>query len=273
MQYLRIGPPWARIELRVRDEKLISGVDYLFGNVEGNKTDNDNIIAIEVLGADSDVETIKGEITGFDTPGQALINGKYYAYESDWAGIYDTDAREGKVAINEGNFTGFDTFLRQIAIYHSYENGYLPLHSVAFEYHGKTYICPGESDSGKSTIAGLIKDEAEVYSDEINVIGGEPMQVWPLPFRGTSQNKIGTGGGILSAVLIHRKATKASTEEISRKAALRDIEKSVILPTFADSNTKNRAFTLLTDYLLTADIYILNFPKNSRGIINAITSI
>ncbi|MCP4231410.1 MAG: hypothetical protein GY771_14850 [bacterium] len=269
---LQVGPPWARMGLYIRDERLLPGVNYLFNNVEDRDYDNEGIINIDVLG-NGDLGKVINEIPKIKGTGHKLIGGKYCAHENDWAGYYDFSTGCGSVAISEKNFAGLDTYLRQIAIYSAFENGYLPLHSVAFEYRGKTYICPGESDSGKSTIAGFIGGEASVYSDEINVIGGEPARVWSLPFRGTSGNGISSGGGAATAILIHRKAIAASVAKVNVSGALREIEKSVIVPAFRDLTIKNKAFQLLTGILDTIGVYIVNFPRDGRAFLKTVSSI
>jgi len=272
MYYRRIGPPWARTELCVEDEGLRRGIDYLFGNVGNGAVTGGAGINVRVLNFDNYAQ-IAGRIPEEYFAGHYLTDDKYYARFRDWAGVFDFGTGEGSVTAQRGNFTGVDTFLRQISIYYSYINGYLPFHSVAFEYLGEAYLCPGESDSGKSTIAAMIKDEATVYSDEINVIGGEAGEVWSLPFRGTSQGIINPGGASITAVLIHRKAPAASVEEIGYKEALLDIQKSVIVPVFADSDIRNKAYDLLTGILSSIDVRIINFPKNGRIFLDAVETI
>jgi len=73
--------------------------------------------------------------------------------------------------------------------------------------------------------------------------------------------------------LIHRKAPAASVEEIGYKEALLDIQKSVIVPVFADSDIRNKAYDLLTGILSSIDVRIINFPKNGRIFLDAVETI
>lgn len=264
-----IGPPWDRYALHFNDEGLFSIFEAFFGNRKDLRQPVSRTADI-YLTIDYSGDTKNGEKTDY----RHLLDVNRYITEGiGWAGYYDFNNNKGELTFTRDNYIAVDTYLRQILLYKSLIMGYLPLHSVAFAYNGKTFICPGESGSGKSTIANFISAKADVFSDEINVIGGKPYRVWALPFRGSSRNDISAGGGELISILLHKKAPDTYLSAVSRKEALREIEKSVILPLFDVQNIEVKTFELLTRIIAETDIKVINFIKEADSFLNVVGSI
>ena len=108
---------------------------------------------------------------------------------SDFAGCLDLKARRGKAIFEKamGPFA-VESFLRISYSFLAVEHGGLLLHSAGVLRDGHAYIFPGQSGTGKSTIASLATARETVLSDEMVVIRkrGEGYLVYSTPFYGTN---------------------------------------------------------------------------------------
>jgi hypothetical protein len=108
---------------------------------------------------------------------------------SDFAGCLDLQARQGR-NVFEQNTEPFavESFLRISYSFLAVDRGGLLLHSAGVLRNGRGYIFPGQSGTGKSTIASLATPTETVLSDEMVVVrkGGDGYLVYSTPFYGTN---------------------------------------------------------------------------------------
>ena len=122
-------------------------------------------------------------------PHVAHLDGLILLQRSDFAGCLDLTARRGKNIFgkNMGPFA-VESFLRIAYSFLAVDRGGLLLHSAGVLRDGRGYIFPGQSGTGKSTIASLATPTEAVLSDEMVVVrkGGDGYLVYSTPFFGTN---------------------------------------------------------------------------------------
>jgi hypothetical protein len=100
-------------------------------------------------------------------------------------------ARRGRTVF-EKNAEPFavESFLRIGYSFLTVDRGGLLLHSAGVLRNGRGYIFPGQSGTGKSTIASLATPTETVLSDEMVVVkkGGDGYLVYSTPFYGTNSS-------------------------------------------------------------------------------------
>jgi hypothetical protein len=115
------------------------------------------------------------------------------------------------------------------------------LHSVAFADGDKAIVSCGPSDSGKSTLARMLRRDFAVYSDEMNVVASD-RRVWGLPFRGTGVERPAAGGGRLVALTFHRPGSAFASAALNATEAARNLWPNVFVPEGADAELRLAAF-------------------------------
>ncbi len=91
-----------------------------------------------------------------------------------------------------------ENFLRIYAAHHTLRQGGLILHSAGLVFDGQTYIFPGRSNAGKTTLTRkAYKHGARVLSDDINLLlpGKDGYQAHAVPFTGEFGHTLDHSGG------------------------------------------------------------------------------
>ena len=124
-------------------------------------------------------------------PQVSHLDGLTLFQRSDFAGCLDLNARWGRTvfARNAEPFA-VESFLRISYSFLAVDCGGLLLHSAGILRDKHGYIFPGQSGTGKSTIASLVTPTETVLSDEMVVVrkGGDGYLVYSTPFYGTDSS-------------------------------------------------------------------------------------
>ena len=143
--------------------------------------------AAESWGPEPGTESADSQATS--KPHVAHLDGLILLQRSDFAGCLDLKARQGKNIFGRtmGPFA-VESFLRISYSFLAVEHGGLLLHSAGALRDGRGYIFPGQSGTGKSTIAGLATPRETILSDEMVVVRKkeESYLVYSTPFYGTN---------------------------------------------------------------------------------------
>ena len=110
---------------------------------------------------------------------------------TDFAGCMDMKACQGRSIFTENmRSIAIESFLRICYSFLAVEHEGLLLHSAGVMRGQNGYIFPGQSGTGKSTIAGLASDREVILSDEMVVVRktGEDHVVYSSPFFGTNKS-------------------------------------------------------------------------------------
>jgi energy-coupling factor transporter ATP-binding protein EcfA2 len=137
--------------------------------------------------------------------------------------------------------------------------GGLVLHAVAFADGDDAIVSSGPSESGKSTLARMLRGAFEVYSDEMNVVTSDG-RVWGLPFRGTGVEKARAGGGRLAAMTFHRPGDDFASSALDEAEAARNLWPNVFVPEGADAELKLAAFERVSALAGRAPAYTVEVP-------------
>ncbi|UCC88245.1 MAG: hypothetical protein JSV81_02775 [Anaerolineales bacterium] len=124
-------------------------------------------------------------------PKVAHLGHKILFQRSDFAGCMDIQAGQGRNIFGK-NMLPFavESFLRICYSFLAVEHGGLLLHSAGVLRGDNGYIFPGQSGTGKSTIASLVTKHERVLSDEMVVVrirDGQQL-VYSTPFYGTNES-------------------------------------------------------------------------------------
>jgi hypothetical protein len=211
------------------------------------------------------VEISTGGAPGGETGIRSRLAGDLFVMEAAAGeGRYDLAAGRGRLRLTPGFGAFFETFLRQVFLWEAYRRGGLVLHSVAFAEGDAVVLAAGPSDSGKSTLARLVRGRFVVYSDEMNVVDGEG-RVWALPFRGTGIERINNGGGKLAVVAFHRPGENFTATPLSPAEAARRLGPNVFVPEAAPAELKRRVFDRLGPTVLGAAAVTVEVPLDAEA--------
>ena len=149
--------------------------------------------------------------------------------EGGWRFVYDTfvadvspDADSAEVTCLHSPYA-VDSFLRALlALYLPQRQGVI-LHAAAVRDAGRGYLFAGRSGAGKSTVARLLCDLAEVLSDELVAVRRTPdgWQVYGTPFWGDFARAGANLHAPLHAIYLLKHAAQHRVEPLSRGDALR----------------------------------------------------
>ncbi len=175
----------------------------------------------------------------------------------------------------DGNLISLSMFpTDQILIgpYLAYKHGCI-LHSLGIILHNSGYLFLGHSEAGKSTMAGIMKDEAEILCDDRNIIRktSDGYQLYGTWSHGDvtdiSPNSCG-----LKAIFFLEKSQKNVIEPISDKKTLVPKLLACLIRPVSTSDWWNRSIDIIVDVSNTIPCYILKFNKDPE-IINLINNI
>lgn len=249
-----VGPPWLRVTVKVGGD-LARRLEPFFetaGSESRREPGGPTVTVVhaeEIPGGTQTVFELEGDV--FRAGGEA---GK---------GWYNLAEGRGEVLLGRRSGAFFETFLRQIFVWESYRRGGLVLHAVAFAEGDDAIVSCGESESGKSTLAAMLREYVTVYSDEMNVVAADG-RVWGLPFRGTGVERVHAGGGLLRALTFHRPGGEFATTPLRPADAARELWPNVFVPEEADADVKERAFVRAVDLVGRASAFVVTVPLEGR---------
>jgi hypothetical protein len=166
----------------------------------------------------------------------------------------------------EPSVYAFDAFLRVFLGMQLARAGKLLLHASAVATRTGSFIFPGTSGAGKTTISRLADPEDTVLNDEICVAGkstAEGFQVSGTPFWG----EMGSGPARprpreLTAVYLLKQAESTRRRELAPHEAARGLLRCVCL--FGDDPRHlQRALDVCLDLVVAIPVYELEFPRNA----------
>jgi hypothetical protein len=245
-----VGPPWLRLTVKAEGD-LARRLAPFFETAGAERpaeegTPGVTLVVTEGRSEDGDREfKLEGDVYRADAPeGQ----GRYYLAEG-----------RGDVALTPRSGPYFETFLRQVFLLESYRRGALPLHSVAFAEGDSALASCGVSESGKSTLAGLLRERFTVYSDEMNAVA-EDGRVWALPFRGTGVERVAVGGGVLRALTFHRPGASFAADPLAPADTARALWPNVFVPEGAAALVREPAFARVADLADRTPAFSVSIP-------------
>jgi hypothetical protein len=175
---------------------------------------------------DSELDPLSGS-----KPKVAHLGHKILFQRSDFAGCLDIKARRGRNIFGK-NMVPFavESFLRVCYSFLAVEHGGLLLHSAGVLRGDNGYIFPGQSGTGKSTIARLVTQRERVLSDEMVVVRKRDWQylVYSTPFYGTNESAERNIGADLKAAFLPVKDNEVYLKETRPARALSKLLVSVL---------------------------------------------
>ncbi|GIV19131.1 MAG: hypothetical protein KatS3mg023_0882 [Armatimonadota bacterium] len=148
--------------------------------------------------------------------------------EGGWRFVYDTFVADVSAGADSAEVTclrsayAVDSFLRTLLALYLPQHEGLILHASAVSHGGKGYVFAGRSGAGKSTVARLLADRAEVLSDELVAIRHMPSGWWTFgtPFWGEFTRAGVNLSAPLQAIYLLRHATQHRLEPLPRRDTL-----------------------------------------------------
>jgi hypothetical protein len=253
---LAVGPPWLRVTVTVRDAGLARRIAANLAQAGAEEVAENGARVVTVEAAAEEVATV--------VPEAARDGNKFRCRREGSEGWYDFETGRGEVVLTRLSGAFFETFLRQVFMWESYRGGGLVLHSVAFADGDDAIVSSGPSDSGKSTLARMVRPDFAVYSDEMNVVSSDG-RVWGLPFRGTGVEKPAAGGGRLAALAFHRAGDAFASAALSATEAARNLWPNVFVPERADAKLRLAAFEGVAALAQRAPAYAVDVPLDGAA--------
>jgi hypothetical protein len=154
--------------------------------------------------------------TKLDSKPEVTRLGRRVAFRRlDFAGWLDLPAGTARVvAVPPLQAMALESFLRIAYSFLALHHGGLLLHSAAIARGGKGYVFPGQSETGKSTIASFTEPPDLVLSDEMVVLRPGPgtVTVHSSPFFGTNETTTRNVGVPVRAILLPIKAPQVALQ-------------------------------------------------------------
>lgn len=143
----------------------------------------------------------------------------------DIISIFDIKEKKLNNLFRSINEVSFDSLLRMVYSLVAVEREGLLLHSAGLKSDGYGYVFFGPSQSGKSTIANLAKENYEILSDELTLIrriNGE-FRVFGTPFIGTNQTEGLNSSSCLKALFLLQKDSRTYLKRMKKGDAIRQL--------------------------------------------------
>lgn len=253
---LAVGPPWLRVTVAARDAELGRRIAANLAQAGAEEVIETSARVVTVEAADGEDAPV---------PAKAVREGNEFRIRREGSeGWYDLEEGRGEVRLTRLSGAFFETFLRQVFLWESYRTGGLVLHSVAFADGDDAIVSSGPSDSGKSTLARMLRPDFAVYSDEMNVVASDG-RVWGLPFRGTGVEKPRAGGGRLAALTFHRPGGAFASAALNATEAARSLWPNVFVPEGADAELRLAAFEGVAELAQGAPAYDVDVPLDEAA--------
>ena len=155
-------------------------------------------------------------------------NGRIFIERWDFKGFVDLKHREAEAELFQKN--SFESFLRVIYSLILPGRDGLAIHASSLMKDGKSYLFPGTSGTGKTTLVRLAPD-ATLLTDEISVVRG--IGVAPVAFGTPFHGDLGIPGenicAPISGLYFPLKDKKNFLERLSPKTALEKLLRNVVL--------------------------------------------
>jgi hypothetical protein len=145
------------------------------------------------------------------------------------------------------------------------------VYSCGIIRHGKALIFAGPSESGKTTIAGLCREQdGEVLNDEIVLMsrpasdGGISVQSAPMVSQISPRaNK----SAPLSCILLIKKSNKTAIHEIPKTEAYLRFMRQIITPAYIGQSNKRAVYSLIADFSneVTQNVPVYEFEFSLNG--------
>lgn len=151
--------------------------------------------------------------------------------EGGWRFVYDTfvanvtaDAKYAEVDCLRSAYA-VDSFLRTIVALVLPQQGGVLIHASAVRYAERGYVFVGRSGAGKTTVARLLADRAEVLSDELVALRRMPNEwrVYGTPFWGDFARAGVNLSAPLHAIYLLHQHREHRLETLSRREAMMGI--------------------------------------------------
>jgi hypothetical protein len=154
---------------------------------------------------------------------------KVRSAEGGWRFVYDTFVADVSANADDAEVTclnspyAVDSFLRALLALHLPQRHGVILHAAAVRDAGRGYLFAGRSGAGKSTVARLLCDLAEVLSDELVAVRrtAEGWQVYGTPFWGDFARAGANLHAPLQDIYLLKHAASHRLEALPRGDALR----------------------------------------------------
>jgi hypothetical protein len=250
-----VGPPWLRVTVTA-DGDVARRLEPFLESAGGEAGAEGDGPTLTVVGAAEKQEAGRDDFE----PERDV----YRAEAAEGEGWYYLSQSRGGVALTARSGPFFETFLRQIFLLESYRRGGLVLHSVAFTDGDDVILSCGESESGKSTLAAMVREHFTVYSDEMNVVAADG-RVWALPFRGTGIERVKAGGGVLRILAFHHPGREFAASPIEPAAAARGLWPNVFFAEAAGAEMRRRAFERVADLAQRARALAVTVPLEAKA--------
>lgn len=259
-----VGPPWLRVTVTA-DGDVARRLEPFLESAGGETGAVDDGPTLTVVGAEK-MRVGTGGID-FDLEGDV-----YRADGAEGKGWYNLNEGRGEVFLTPRSGAFFETFLRQVFLLETSRRGGLALHSVAFASGDAVIVSCGESESGKSTLAAMVRERFTVYSDEMNVVAADG-RVWALPFRGTGVTRVIAGGGLLRILTFHRPGREFAAAPLEPEEAARELWPNVFFAEAADAEMRRQAFERVADLAQRARAFAVTVPREPKAVCEGFSKI
>ncbi len=205
-----------------------------------------------------------GRVIGKEWPLSIHYGNDIFIESLGMKGRFDVGG-SGEVAYECGYPELLENFFRVLFAFLLVENNGVLLHSAGVDYNGSGIIFVGQSGSGKTTIASLLRDKATVYSDDIVAIRRDKnnYKLFSTPFRGEESLWLPEVRSVkLARVYIPQKANKTFSIIAKKGEALsKIIANSPFIYGFKTGLTY--LFDFLEELIKQVPIYKLYFEKDA----------
>jgi hypothetical protein len=252
---LVVGPPWLRVAVTA-DGDAARRLEPFLESAGGEAGAEGDGPTVTVVGAEKIRPNPRADFK--------LEGDVYRAEAAEGEGWYYLSQGRGEVTLTPRSGAFFETFLRQVFLLESYRRGGLVLHSVALTDRDDVILSCGESESGKSTLAAMVREHFTVYSDEMNVVAADG-RVWALPFRGTGIERVQAGGGVLRILVFHRPGREFGASPLEPAAAARELWPNVFFAEAAGAEMRKQAFERVADLAQRARAFVVTLPLEAKA--------
>lgn len=144
------------------------------------------------------------------------------------------------------------------------------LHSSAIILDGKGFVFVGHSEAGKSTIASLFKEKAEILCDDRNILRRHADGFWVYgTWSGSDELNISPNSAPLKAIFFLKKSQANRIDLLKNKQEIMGALFSCLIRPFMDADWWDKIFDLVEILVNEIPCYNLNFDKSSK-IVNLI---
>jgi hypothetical protein len=212
-----------------------------------------------------DVELIAPPTEGEDADAHVEIHGReWYVRRGDFLARWDPDARRGTIR-QSANPYSLDSVLRIVhTLVLAREGGFL-LHAASAIRNGRAFLFSGVSGAGKTTISGLIPDDAILLTDEISYVrrGLDGYDACGTPFAGELARVGENQSAPIAGLYFLAKGPENKIETIGTAEAARCLMRNILF--FAeDAELVNLIFQAACEFVERVPVRRLTFYPDAR---------